>query len=110
MSDDQQETAEAIDPDELGDDATGELRFPPDRPVGVDDPTQDDHTLDSVRGRAWREVPETGGPLDDVDDDDTGLRLRSTTDVLLDDEGEAVAIMDGAGDLSAEEAAVHLVD
>lgn len=97
MSDDQQETAEAIDPDELGDDATGELQFPPEHPLGVDDPTQDDHTLDSVRGRSWREVPETS-------------RRSTATDVLLDDEGQAVAVMEGAGDLSAEEAAVHLVD
>jgi hypothetical protein len=104
VSDDQQHTAEAFDPDELGDDPTGELEYPADRPLGSSDPTRDDRVTDSVRDREWREEPE----LDRVEEPDEVGRLVAPNDVLADDESDAVASAADEDDLSAEEAAVHV--
>lgn len=104
MSDDQQRVAEALDPDVLGDDPTGDLTFPPDRPVGADDPTHDDRATDDAATRAWRSRRESDASGDE------GLRLVAPNDVLDDDVAEAVAAGAPADDLSAEEAAVHPID
>ena len=104
MSDDQQNTAEAIDPDELGDDPAGDLGFPPDTPIGVDDPTQDGHIIDSVAGRDAREQPESYVVPT------PGRRLYAPNALLTDDVAELTADSISADDLSSEEAAVHLVD
>src|SRR5690349_19770446 len=48
MADDQ-DRAEALDDDKLGGD------FPPDNPMGVDDPTRDDRVTDSFEDRGLRE-------------------------------------------------------
>ncbi len=101
MSDDQQRTAEAIDPDELGDDPEGDLEFPPERPLGLSDAAGLDGEMDSVEDRQRREQR---GP----DDQEDGMRLTSSTDLLADDEADLVGGSASAEDLSAEEAAVHL--
>jgi hypothetical protein len=49
---DQQDRAEALDDDKLG----GE--YPPDNPIGVDDPTRDDQIRDSFEDRGLREDPD----------------------------------------------------
>ena len=108
MSDDPQSIAEGLDPDEIGDDPSGDLSYPPDRPLGVNDPTRDDRVEDSVASRSAREEPDFGEPGYEPDDD--ALRLVAPNDVLADDESEAVAlgiVPDDEADLSAEEAAVH---
>ena len=109
MSDDQQRTAEGLDPDEIGDDPTDNLSYPPDEPLGVDDPTQDDRVEDSVASRAEREVPDFGESADPMDE---GTRLVAPNDVLADDEASAVAdsIEVDTDDLTAEEAAIHPID
>ena len=103
MSDDQQRTAEAIDPDEWGDDPEGDLEFPPDRPLGLSDAAGLEGDIDSVEERARREQR---GP----DEEDDGMRLTSSTDLLADDEADLVGASSRAEDFSAEEAAVHLTD
>jgi hypothetical protein len=84
MARDEQDTAEAIDDDKLDDATPGdvdraptdELRYPPDRAVGVNDPGADDRIVDSVISRQDRTIPdpieEIGrdsleGPEDDLD-------------------------------------------
>lgn len=106
IGDGEQQVAEEIDPDEIGDDPEGNLDFPPDEPVGVDDPTRDDRVTDSIRERADREVPEDepGRELEG------GQRLVAPNDVEADDEATAIATAVDASDLSAEEAAVHPID
>jgi hypothetical protein len=49
---DEQDQAEALDDDKL----TGD--YPPDNPLGVDDPTRDDRITDSVEDRVRREDPD----------------------------------------------------
>ncbi len=103
---DEQDQAEALDADQHDAD------YPPEAPMGVDDPTQDDRVEDSISERAEREEPE--GP-------DGGQRpviqpYVDEDEALLDDEDELVAeAMEDAADLEsdgspppAEEAALHL--
>ncbi len=104
MTDDSQVTAEALDPDELGDDPAADPTFPPTEPVGVDDPTQDGWRVDSVAERDSREESESGVATPETS------RLFAPTDLLDDDVAELTADSIEADDLSAEEAAVHLVD
>lgn len=104
MDDDHQRTAEALDPDVIGDDPSGDLAYPPERPMGAEDPTRDDRASDDAATRAWRSRREDAGP------DEQGLRLVAPNDVLDDDVAEAVAEGVPADDLSAEEAAVRPVD
>ena len=105
MSDDEQQTAEAIDPDELGDDPTGD--FPPDHYVGATDQGSLDGAMDSVAERSEREMPE-GRP---------GThrqlpRVMAPNDVFADDESDLIGALgdgeDRSDDLSAEEAAMHV--
>jgi hypothetical protein len=51
MADDQ-DRAEALDDDKLGG------TYPPDDPMGVDDPTRDDQVRDSFEDRGLREDPD----------------------------------------------------
>ncbi|MFN8052323.1 MAG: hypothetical protein U0Q22_12835 [Acidimicrobiales bacterium] len=104
MTDDQQNSAEASDPDELGDDILDDASFPPEHPLGADDLTRDDHVVDSVRDRDWREEPET-----EVAEGDH-LRLYAPNDVEDDDVAELVGSAIEADDLTAEEASMHIVD
>lgn len=104
MSDDQQRTAEALDPDEWGDDPEGQMDFPPDEPMGVTDEPWLDGQADSVAERAARELPDVAG------EPPHGIRLGAPTDVLDDDEPDLIgeAAEGDDADLSAEEEAVHL--
>ena len=141
MAGDEQDTAEAIDYDKIDDAAPGdmdraptdELRYPPDRPLGVKDPGADDRMTDSVASRQARTEPEAIEAIghDGWSGDDGGSRqvgrLRAPgadDDAVfpLDKEKDLVAYEvgggfrggdtdpDGAGSsaLSAEEAAMHL--
>jgi hypothetical protein len=49
---DEQDQAEALDDDKLGGD------YPPENPLGVDDPTRDDRIRDSFEDRGLREDPD----------------------------------------------------
>lgn len=102
---DEQDRAEALDED------THDTDFPPDSPMGVNDPTQDDRVEDSVESRearraTGRDEAERSVVQPYVDEDEA----------LLDDEAELIAEAlvderdpdaDGAP-ASAEEAALHL--
>ena len=99
---DEQDVSEEFDPDELGDDPEGTLEFPGENFQGAIDPGQDDAVTDSYRSRTLRES--TGGASDE------GVRLSSPTDVWSDAESEAIGDAEEADDLTAEEAAVHVVD
>jgi hypothetical protein len=104
--DDDQQGAEALDPDEIGDDPSGDLEYPPERSVGVTDPTQDDRVTDSYADRTRREE---AGWLAGGDPEQIG-RLLAVGDLLDDGESDAVADAsedDDPDDLSAEEAAMH---
>jgi len=99
---DEQDVSEEFDPDELGDDPEGALEFPSENYQGATDPGQDGAVTDSYRSRTLRES--TG------DASDEGVRLSSPTDVWSDAESEAIGDAEEADDLTAEEAAVHVVD
>lgn len=117
---DEQDVAEALDPDELGaaEDYQGEqpLDFPPDRPVEREATEIDDLRQDSVTERHQREIPDPlveeldhpgRRPIDDDGPSDTAL--VATTDVLDDDEAELLAEgVAPVGDESAEEQALHI--
>jgi hypothetical protein len=119
MSDtgDAQDVAEALDPDVLPDydDPEGTLQYPPDRPTGVNQygttaaEERVDEPLDERRRRELPDVDET-----DVEVDTTiaGRLIAPGADdpVLADDEPEAIGSAAQEPDLSAEEAAVHVVD
>jgi hypothetical protein len=110
MSDtDGQSGAEALDDAQLGADEAilGDelsLDYPPDRPMGVNEPqTVDDAVEDSVEERLAREEPDVGAlPQDDE------------VPVLAEDwDGDAMTAdpyEPGPDELSAEESAVHVED
>jgi hypothetical protein len=100
---DEQDVAEELDPDELGDDPEGTLEFPAEGYAGATDPGQDDEVVDSFRTRTLRES--TGS-----DDDEPAIRLSSPSDEWSDDESEAIGDAIEVDDASAEEAAIHVVD
>jgi hypothetical protein len=103
---DEQDVAEELDPDELGDDPEGSLEFPAEGYAGATDPGQDDEVTDSYRTRSLREsVPEEDDKVDEP-----AIRLSSPADVWDDGEAEAVGDAIEVDDASAEEAAVHVVD
>lgn len=103
---DEQDQAEALDAD------VRDADYPPEEPMGVDDPTQDDRVEDSITERARREEPE--GP--DGDDRPVIQPYVDEDEARLDEEDELVAeAMEDAADLEsdgapppAEEAALHL--
>jgi hypothetical protein len=98
---DEQLTAEELDPDEIGDDPTGDLQYPPDRYVGALDPTNVDGVYDSVESRTSREVPDVI-----VSEEDMGRPLAD--DELPDASTDLDGTITEERDLSAEEVAMHI--
>jgi hypothetical protein len=94
---DEQDQAEAYDDDKLDDDVdepVEHLVYPPDRPVGVNDPTADDLISDSVTSRHDRERPD---PIEHLGDDETDASPGAVADrpVAADTtEGEVMARLD----------------
>jgi len=110
MTDDSQTTAEALDSDEIGEDPTGALQFPPERPLGLSDPDGLDGTLDSPEERYAREEPDVDQVGAKVSDSPVG-HLLAPGDVLDDEESDLIATGaedEGVEDFSAEEAAMHV--
>ncbi len=127
---DDQFAAEELDASRTGEDPfepSDAPTYPPERPLGVEDPTDDDLVTDSVASRARRELPDfddATGPrtsaiaaaarIDDLDEARPPLRLVGDGDEgpedLFDDEKDLVAraVVSDPEDLSAEEAALHL--
>jgi hypothetical protein len=120
-SNDPQDVAEGLDPEVLPeyDDPAGNLRYPAERPVGVNEyglTAAEERVDEPLAERVEREV----------DDPATDVRARGNAagerpvgrlvapgdddSVLFDVEAEAVAHSVREPDLSAEEAAVHLVE
>jgi hypothetical protein len=100
---DEQDKAEALDDDKLGGD------FPPDNPVGVDDPTQDDKIRDSFEDRGLREDPdgERVGNLT-LTDLDRGAGPDEEKDLVADTAGdETDPLANDRVPVAPEEAAVH---
>jgi hypothetical protein len=118
MTDDAQPQShsEQTDPATLGEtvgqrDRPGDV-YPPDRPLGVEDPSiLDDGRIapDDVASRSDRERPEAG--QEPVDDAGFGHDLLDPSDDpdRLDDEEALVAIEGEDADSAAEVAAVHEV-
>lgn len=109
---DEQDRAEALD------DETHDTDFPPERSMGVDDPTQDDRVEDSVATRDLREEREVSAEEGAPDPGERSViqPYVSEEELLLDEEAELVADAaiderdpdaDGAPP-AAEEAALHL--
>ena len=112
---DEQDRAEALDADELGDDPyhSDELpgeNYPPDRPSGIrsgEFAADGSIAEDDLERRQWRE--QMAEPLADQGIDlldDTGLDELDDEEALIADRSER----DGGSDVPAEVAAVHLVD
>jgi hypothetical protein len=104
---DEQDVAEEFDPDELGDDPEGTGAFPGESYSGATDPGQDDAVTDSYRSRTLRE---SIGDEDGDEEEEDGVRLSTPSDVWSDGESEAIGDAEEADDLTAEEAAVHVLD
>jgi hypothetical protein len=104
---DEQDRAEALDED------THDTDFPPEEPMGVDDPTQDDRVEDSVESREARRDTEP-----DRERRSVVQPYVDEDEAVLDDEAELIgeAIVDerdadaDSAPAAAEEAAVHLED
>lgn len=58
MSDHQNQVYEQDQSEDLDEDKLGDVDYPPERPVGVDDPTQDSKVTDSITEREERSQPE----------------------------------------------------
>jgi hypothetical protein len=116
---DSQSTAEATDPSKLGETVGQEDRpgdaYPPDEPLGVEDPSiLDDGRIapDDVETRSQREQPERFDDLQGKSaDEELGHDLLDPSDDpdLLDDEEQLVATHGDDADSAAEVAAVHEV-
>jgi hypothetical protein len=113
---DDDDRAEVLDEDTLGD-----LEYPPEEPLAVDDPLTpaEEQVGESIADRARREARGVGdrrgddrvGPLvapgdGDVDDEaeEIAIELRDDDETLYD------VVQEREGELSAEEAAMHLTD
>jgi hypothetical protein len=107
---DSRDDAEFLDGDALGEEPgdqqlPGAEGFPPDRPVGVDDPSR--ATSDDVSTRELRrDVPSQEPP------DAFVLLAPDSSEGLMDTESQEIASAVDAvdSDLSPEEAALHIVD
>jgi hypothetical protein len=100
---DEQDQAEALDDDKLG----GE--YPPENPMGVDDPTRDDRVRDSFEDRGLREDPdgERVGNLT-LADLDQGAGPDEEKDLVADAvDGETDPLPSDRVAPAPEEAAVH---
>lgn len=101
--DDEQAIAEAIDEDEVDD-----VEFPPDAPMGVEDygVTGAEERIDEpLEERVAREVPDGRERPADV-----AIGLIDPDGDGPDETAELVGELGDTPDLSAEEAAVHIVD
>lgn len=127
---DQQDTSEALDEDVLVDEGTGgtgdpvgDLLYPPERPLGVDQygtTPAEEQTGEPLDERARRDLPDRSTEWNrseadqDVDEWPIGRLVEPGADDdgldLIDIEAEAIASRADIDerDLSAEEAAVHL--
>jgi hypothetical protein len=114
---DSQSSAERTDPTKLGEtvgqhDRPGDV-YPPDEPLGVEDPSiLGDGTVatDDVESRSVREEPELSEQsVPDADGDELGHDLLDPSDDAdrLDDEEQLVAARGDDADSTAEVAAVH---
>jgi hypothetical protein len=103
---DPQDVAESLDDDELSDDhedPAGDLEYPPDHLVGVNQygvTAGEERTDEPIDERISRETPEAG--LVGEADPEAGR--------LIEDGDDLDAIDAPQRDLSAEESAVHLID
>lgn len=123
MSDHQNQVYEQDQAEDLDEDKLGDVDYPPEQPVGVDDPTQDSKVTDSITEREQREQPEaapgTAMPAGAQDPEavvlvepDEGARPDVEKDVVGDDAKPGVP---GSNELAndsvpppAEEDAVHV--
>jgi hypothetical protein len=115
---DSQDEAEALDVEEISDDADdpeGDLTYPPDHLVGVNQYgiTEGEERVDEpLEERISRETPEVFDSLEG--EDGTRPVPFDTADPevgrLLEEEDDLDAIAADQPDLSAEESAVHLTD
>jgi hypothetical protein len=111
-----QSHAEQTDPTKLGEsvgqaDRPGDI-YPPDEPLGVEDPSiLDDGRIarDDVETRSERERPEVGADHDGGADIGHDLLDPSDDPDRLDDEEQLVASYGDDADTAAEVAAVHEV-
>ena len=116
---DSQSSAEETDPTKLGEtvgqhDRPGDV-YPPDEPLGVEDPSILDDgwiTTDDVETRSQREQPERSEQAEGASgEEDLGHDLLDPSDDpdRLDDEEQLVATQGDDADSAAEVAAVHEV-
>ena len=100
---DEQDQAEALDDDKVAG------YYPPDNPLGVDDPTRDDRVVDSLADRTLREDPdgERVGNLT-LADLDEGARPDDEKDLVANVVGdETDPLPNDRVPPAPEEAAVH---
>ena len=106
---DEQDVAEALDPDEIGEEP--EEDFPPDRPMGSrSDLFAEDGSIadDDVAERADREVPDVGA----ADDQPIDLQSQSELDEIDDEEALVADPSEDEYDSDsapAEIAAIHVI-
>lgn len=111
-----QSHSEQTDPTKLGEtvgeaDRPGDI-YPPDQPLGVDDPSilgDGWITTDDVETRSEREQPEVADAPPKVDEVGHDLLDPSDDPDRLDDEEQLVATQGNDADSAAEVAAVHEV-
>jgi len=104
---DNRDDAEFLDGDALGEEVgdeelPGTEGFPPDRPWGVEDPTRD--VSDDVATREdRRDVGSSHGARGFT------LVADGSSEGLMDDEAQEIAVEASEGELSPEESALHIV-
>lgn len=110
MSNEPQDRAEAFDEETTGadPDAADRVDPAPDVPYLVDEELVSEPIVDSVESREARLEPEDDASLAPADDDrDAELMEDDLSDLLASD---GLGVIADDGDLSAEEAAVHVTD
>jgi len=86
--------------------------YPPDQPLGVEDPSilgDGSITTDDVETRSAREEPEVGAAAPEVEELGHDLLDPSDDPDRLDDEEQLVATQGDDADSAAEVAAIHVV-
>lgn len=110
MSNEPQDSAESFDEDMTGadPDASDRADPAPDVPYLVDEELVSEPIIDSVESREARLEPEDDASLAPAADDrDVELMEADLSDLLASDE---LGVIADDGDLSAEEAAIHVID
>ena len=110
MSDEPQDIAEAFDEETTGadPDAADRTDMAPDDPYLVDEELVTEPIVDSVASREARVEPGDDAALaPSVDDREVDLIEADLSEALIADE---IGIVADDGDLSAEEAAIHVVE